>query len=51
MPVPHLRGQRVNPRVLYPGQAGAEARWDTERGMLTVVLRDVPSACVLRLEP
>jgi alpha-galactosidase len=51
MPVPHLRGQRVNPRVLYPDQAGTEARWDTARGMLTIVLRDVPSACVLRLEP
>jgi alpha-galactosidase len=51
MPVPHLRGRRVTPRVLYPRQAGAEADWDAARGTLTITIPNVPSACVLRLEP
>jgi len=51
MPVPHLRGKRATPRVLYPRQAGVEAGWDAESGTLTIGLPDVPSACVLRLEP
>jgi alpha-galactosidase len=50
LPLPHLRGARVAPRVLYPRDAGAEAGWDAEAGTLTVVLRDSPSACVLSLE-
>ena len=50
LPLPHLRGARVTPRVLYPRQAGAEAGWDADLGTLTVILRDPPSACVLRLE-
>jgi alpha-galactosidase len=48
--LPHLRGIRLTPRVLYPRQAGAEARWDAERGALTVGLGEAPAACVLRLE-
>jgi alpha-galactosidase len=51
MPVPHLRGQGLTPRVLYPRQAGATAGWDAARGTLTITLPGVPSACVLRLEP
>ena len=49
LPLPHLRGTRVTPRVLYPRHAGAEAGWDADLGMLTVILRDPPSACVLGL--
>ncbi len=48
--LPHLRGTRLTPRVLYPRQTGAEARWDAERGALTVGLDEAPAACVLRLE-
>jgi alpha-galactosidase len=50
LPLPHLRGARVTPRVLYPRGAGAEGAWDAELGTLTVTLRELPSACVLRLE-
>jgi alpha-galactosidase len=50
LPLPHLRGVRVTPRVLYPRHAGAEAGWDPELGTLTVALDGPPSACVLRLE-
>ena len=49
LPVPRLRGTGVTPRVLYPRQAGAEAAWDADRGTLTVILREAPSACVVRL--
>jgi len=51
LPVPHLRGTAVIPRVLYPSRSGAEASWDATLGTLTVVLPDLPSACVLRLAP
>ena len=50
LPVPHLRGTRVTPRLLYPGNAGATADWDEAVGMLTVVLPGAPSACVLGLD-
>jgi alpha-galactosidase len=50
LPLPHLRGAQVTPRVLYPPHAGATAGWDADLGTLTVVLRDAPSACVVRLE-
>jgi len=51
LPVRHLRGVRLTPRVLYPHHAGVEAGWDADLGTLTVILRDAPSACVVRLEP
>jgi alpha-galactosidase len=50
LPVPHLRGTRVTPRLLYPGNAGAAADWDEAAGILTVVLPGAPSACVLGLD-
>ena len=52
LPLPHLRGARLTPRVLYPRATGngTGAGWDAEAGTLTVTLRDAPSACVLRLE-
>ncbi|MGH3171566.1 MAG: alpha-galactosidase [Trebonia sp.] len=49
LPVAHLRGAPVRPRVLYPGQAGAAVSWDERAATLTVALPDAPSACVLRL--
>jgi alpha-galactosidase len=48
--LPHLRGARLTPRVLYPRHAGTEVGWDADLGALTVGLGDAPSACVLRLE-
>ena len=50
LPVPHLRGAQVTPRVLYPSQARAGASWDATAGTLTVTLPGVPAACVLSLE-
>jgi alpha-galactosidase len=50
LPLPHLRGALVTPRVLFPRQAGAKADWDPDRATLTVILPDAPSACLLRLE-
>ena len=48
-PVPHLRGSRVTPQVLYPRHAETGTSWNAAEGLLTVTLRDPPSACVLRL--
>jgi alpha-galactosidase len=50
LPVPALRGQAVTARVMYPGEAGAEVAWDARRGVATVTLPRVPSACVLSLQ-
>jgi alpha-galactosidase len=50
LPLPHLRGALVTPRVLYPGQAGHIVGWEADLGILTVILRDAPSACVVLLE-
>jgi alpha-galactosidase len=49
LPVPHLRGARVSPELLYPRHAGSAATWDERAATLTVTLPDPPSACVLRL--
>ena len=48
-PLPHLRGARVTPRVLYPPHAGAAASWDASAGTLTVTLPRLPSACLLEV--
>ncbi len=50
LPLPHLRGARVTPRVLYPSHAGAGADWDANASTLTVTLSGVPAACVLSLK-
>jgi len=50
LPLPHLRGVRLTPRLVYPRHAGTEARWDADLGTLTVTLPDAPSACVLCLD-
>jgi alpha-galactosidase len=49
--IPHLRGQPLIVRILYPSGAGAGTRWDAGAGALTVSLPRTPSACVLSLEP
>jgi alpha-galactosidase len=49
LPLPHLRGAPVTPRVLYPPQAGAPASWDAPAGTLTVTLPRFPSACLLQV--
>jgi alpha-galactosidase len=51
LPIPHLRGQPLIARILYPAGAGAGTRWDARAGALTVSLPRTPSACVLSLEP
>jgi alpha-galactosidase len=51
LPIPHLRGQAVTARILYPAAAGAGLTWDAEAGALVVSLPRTPSACVLSLTP
>jgi alpha-galactosidase len=50
MPVRHLAGRAVTADVLFPGQAGAQARWNAMTGELTVRLPATRSACLLRLQ-
>ena len=49
LPVPHLRGQSVTARIVYPAAAGAGLSWDAAASALTVSLPRTPSACVLNL--
>ena len=49
LPVPHLAGAPVRAEVLYPGGAGASARWVRAGGAVEVTLPRTPSACVIRL--
>jgi alpha-galactosidase len=53
LPVPHLRGAGVTPRVLYPAIAArdAELLWDRYAGVLVMSLPRTPSACVVALAP
>ena len=52
LPVPHLRGEPVTPRLIYPvcPGAAAEPAWDPAEGTLAVMLPRVPSACVIALD-
>ncbi|MFF3741189.1 glycoside hydrolase family 36 protein [Streptomyces sp. NPDC002566] len=49
--VPHLRGARLRPAVLYPTTADAGARWDAASGRLTVSLPRADTALLLELRP
>jgi alpha-galactosidase len=49
MSIPHLRGQAFAAEILFPGEAGAQARWEAASGELTVALPHAPSACLIRL--
>jgi alpha-galactosidase len=49
LPLAHLRGAQVTPRVLYPTAAGVSVSWDAPAGTLTVTLPRVPSACLLQV--
>jgi hypothetical protein len=44
-----LRGQSVNPEILFPEAMDADASWDPATGMVTVHLPRCPSACVISL--
>ncbi|MEH0516331.1 MULTISPECIES: glycoside hydrolase family 36 protein [unclassified Streptomyces] len=46
--LPHLRGVRLTPEVLYPGSSDATARWDADAGVLTVRLPRPDTAVLLR---
>ncbi|MEU1183419.1 alpha-galactosidase [Streptomyces sp. NPDC005820] len=48
--VPHLRGTRVRPTVLYPATADATASWDATGSALTVRLPRPDTAVLLRLD-
>ena len=45
--LPHLRGQQINARALYPDDV--ETSWESTSGELTVALPRTPSACVISL--
>ncbi|HUN38419.1 MAG TPA: glycoside hydrolase family 36 protein [Trebonia sp.] len=47
--LPHLRGERLDPQVLYPQAAVGAATWAADSGQLTVRLPDAPAACLIRL--
>jgi alpha-galactosidase len=49
MAIPRLRGQAATPAVLFPAEAGAQARWDGSHGELAVTLPQAPSACLIQL--
>jgi alpha-galactosidase len=49
LPVPHLRGRALSPRMLYPADGPARATWDAEAAVVSVTLPAVPSACLLAL--
>jgi alpha-galactosidase len=51
LPIPHLRGQAVTARTLYPAAAGTGLTWDARAGALLVSLPRTPSACLLSLRP
>jgi len=47
--VPHLRGQHLAARVLFPGSADTEVRWNPDTGELTVHLPGRLRACLVSL--
>ncbi|MET7568531.1 alpha-galactosidase [Streptomyces sp. NPDC005492] len=47
--VPHLRGARVQPTVLYPATGDAGAEWDAAEGRLTISLPRADTAVLVRL--
>ncbi|WP_037672747.1 glycoside hydrolase family 36 protein [Streptomyces griseus] len=49
LPIPHLRGSRQCPAVLYPTDSGATATWDAATGQLTVSLPRPDTAVLVRL--
>lgn len=49
LPVPHLAGAALTPRVLFPEQAGTEVSWEAAEGRLAVALPRTPSACLIQL--
>jgi alpha-galactosidase len=51
LPVPHLRGQPLKAKTLYPVGAGADVSWDAESGAIRVSLPRTPSACVISMVP
>nr|WP_106960853.1 glycoside hydrolase family 36 protein [Streptomyces sp. 351MFTsu5.1] len=49
IPLPHLRGSRPTPVVLYPAGSDCTTQWDRDRGLLTVRLPRPDTAVLLRL--
>lgn len=47
--LPHLRGSRLDPVVLFPTVSDCAAEWDADRGVLTVRLPRPNTAVLLRL--
>lgn len=49
LPIGHLRGHILRPRVLYPRADRPTVSWDHHRGELAVALPEPPAACLVRL--
>jgi alpha-galactosidase len=49
LPIPHLRGQAVQPRVRYPAGSPAQVSWDPAGGTLTLSLPPAPAACLIQV--
>jgi alpha-galactosidase len=49
LPLPHLRGQAVHPRVRYPAASSAKVFWDPEVGTLSISLPEAPAACLIQI--
>jgi alpha-galactosidase len=49
LPIGHLRGHTLRPRVLYPRSDRPAVSWDHQRGELAVALPEPPAACLVRL--
>ncbi|MFD5590904.1 glycoside hydrolase family 36 protein [Streptomyces griseorubiginosus] len=50
IPLPHLRGSRPAPVVLYPTASDCTTHWDPDRALLTVHLPRPDTAALLRLD-
>jgi alpha-galactosidase len=49
LPIPHLRGQAVHPRVRYPAASPAEVSWDPVSATLSLTFPQAPVACLIQL--
>ena len=51
LPIPALKGRKVEVKLLYPETLEANAQWDSDKGALLVCLPSAPCARLFRLSP
>jgi len=49
LPLQHLRGRAVRPRIRYPAASSAEVSWDPESATMSVRIPEAPAACVIQI--